>query len=531
MARGTRLDRANWSVVQKGTEDPISSTKGNIYVQETSLGTKLWLRAEGEATWSDTGNTGGIRKKAVLDFIEADTEPPRTREQGDRYLIGPETPLHAEWTAAGVTNHDIVEYDGVTWIPETPEEGWSIYVDNYDRDAVYIDDGTGTWELQTKAPGYPPGEVVSLGEILYISAADTSKIIEITDGEEAKLPSISTDLIGEWYWIQPEFGGSAILSVFGDDNIFGVGDTGYWNEISIDYPAWIAVRAIDLPIFGPSWYVFDGSFGISENGGDETMMFSQPDAARVIHTHASSDIFGSVTGHSSSTDLTTDGETRRWLHNNTPASGTITLTTGYTNDPHHNHGDYTRFSNTSGNTLNIKAKDIGQNSRFILPDGTDTAIGETLVSSSANSSINLVLVDDAGGAIFRWAVTDVIGDWIVSSSGQHVNSYRYTTLDTAYDGPGGSGSGRTITADNGAVVIAGAGGLQVDGTITNSSGALTINPITYTRIGDAETPTYAANANDLFVSEQFEVAGVTDLLNTVKLHAGVLFDTTTFTYG
>lgn len=64
-------------------------------------------------------------------------------------------------------------------------------------------------------------------------------------------------------------------------------------------------------------------------------------------------------------------------------------------------------------------------------------------------------------------VTLAAGDGItITPAGQTLtlSANGVATLDRAYDGAGG-GAGRTITADAGSVVIAGAGGLQVDGNL------------------------------------------------------------------
>ena len=54
------------------------------------------------------------------------------------------------------------------------------------------------------------------------------------------------------------------------------------------------------------------------------------------------------------------------------------------------------------------------------------------------------------------------------------------TLDQSYD-QGGAGAGRIITADAGAVKIAGAGGLEVDGTIQSGS-SIVIDGVTNHKI-------------------------------------------------
>lgn len=61
MAKGTRLDRANWSSVQHLSASPSSSTKGNIYIDD-SIGV-VWIRPSGGSWQNASGfwdRTGSI---------------------------------------------------------------------------------------------------------------------------------------------------------------------------------------------------------------------------------------------------------------------------------------------------------------------------------------------------------------------------------------------------------------------------------------------------------------------------------------
>jgi len=86
-----------------------------------------------------------VRKAKVIDIVDNTAAPP-TEVTGDRYILDNTGSSHADWDGANAW--DIVEFDGTDWISFSPEEGWTVYVDEANLDAVYVDDGTGAWELR-----------------------------------------------------------------------------------------------------------------------------------------------------------------------------------------------------------------------------------------------------------------------------------------------------------------------------------------------------------------------------------------------
>jgi hypothetical protein len=152
-----------------------------------------------------------------------------------------------------------------------------------------------------------------------------------------------------------------------------------------------------------------------------------------------------------------------------------------------------RFSNGNfgmqygqGNYANMALAKAGvRDEEYILYEGLEKAtfLGWWFIESTAANT---------GGTTLTDFVKYQIGM-------QGASSTDHNTLDEAYD-QGGSGVGRTITADNGAVEITGAGGLSiVDGTEANgyllssdASGHSTwTNPIS---INYSTTPSYANRA-------------------------------------
>lgn len=86
------------------------------------------------------------RKKAVINIVDNTSAPP-TEVSGDRYILDNTAGgVNAGWDGASI--NDIVQFNGTTWEATTPSEGWTTYVDNENKDAVYVDDGTGEWEYR-----------------------------------------------------------------------------------------------------------------------------------------------------------------------------------------------------------------------------------------------------------------------------------------------------------------------------------------------------------------------------------------------
>ena len=90
------------------------------------------------------------------------------------------------------------------------------------------------------------------------------------------------------------------------------------------------------------------------------------------------------------------------------------------------------------------------------------------------------------------------------------------TLDTAYDG-GGSGSGRTITADSGAVTINNTtvGGAQAFSIDHTASGTLSANSTTLTSIASNRTQTFAG-----IVSDNYDLASI---VKTSEVNSGTTY--------
>lgn len=89
------------------------------------------------------------RLKSVIDIANPTLVPP-SENLGDRYILNNTAGVvHANWD--GNLKNNIVEFDGTVWQGIVPEEGYVVYVDDQDKDAIFLDDGTPHWELRLAA--------------------------------------------------------------------------------------------------------------------------------------------------------------------------------------------------------------------------------------------------------------------------------------------------------------------------------------------------------------------------------------------
>ena len=130
---------------------PISSSL-------TGAETDLLNRAAVEAI----AHGASLRRAAVLSIADNTAAPP-TEVLGDRYILDQTGTSHADWD--GAAQNDVVEFDGATWVAYTPAEGWITYVDDVNKDALFVDDGSPSWELRPAIP-------VNHADLLLLGADD-----------------------------------------------------------------------------------------------------------------------------------------------------------------------------------------------------------------------------------------------------------------------------------------------------------------------------------------------------------------------
>jgi hypothetical protein len=125
----------------------------------STTATTLWSsqKTQDEITLATQGQS---RQAKVINIVDNTLAPP-TSVLGDRYILdNTGGGVNAGWGALSV--NDIATYDGAAWIGETPMEGWVSYVDDENKDALFVDDGVPAWELRAIAT-VNHGDLLGLG--------------------------------------------------------------------------------------------------------------------------------------------------------------------------------------------------------------------------------------------------------------------------------------------------------------------------------------------------------------------------------
>jgi len=123
------------------------------------------------------------RRQTVINLSDP-TLPPVTEITGDRYILDFASGfIDNNWD--GASRGDIVEYNGISWDKTSPEEGWIVYVDALNKDALYIDDGAPNWEMRevsiTNHNDLGGKQGGSLGEYNHLTNAQIDKLVNISD--------------------------------------------------------------------------------------------------------------------------------------------------------------------------------------------------------------------------------------------------------------------------------------------------------------------------------------------------------------
>lgn len=134
--------------------------------------------------------TSYSRRKSVIDYVDNTVAPP-TEVSSDRYILDFTVgTVHADWD--GASKGDIVEFNGSVWNATTPLEGYVAYVDNQNKDILYVDDGSPDWELRNIA-------ISNHNDLSAIQGGTTNEYYHLTSSEHSELSnwldnvSLSTD--------------------------------------------------------------------------------------------------------------------------------------------------------------------------------------------------------------------------------------------------------------------------------------------------------------------------------------------------
>jgi hypothetical protein len=158
-------------------EDKIANYINSLTITKSEIESEIWVNYRNKVRYVIINTLKGVinitsnelfkvsaiedfnRRRKVISIVD-NTAPPPTEVIGDRYIIDDTGATHANWDGANPL--DIVEFNGTIWVSETPIEGWTVYIDDIDKDAVYIDDGTPMWEL--RAPITNTSQLINDGE-------------------------------------------------------------------------------------------------------------------------------------------------------------------------------------------------------------------------------------------------------------------------------------------------------------------------------------------------------------------------------
>jgi len=120
------------------------------------------------------------RRKKVAGIVNP-TLPPSSEFLGQRFILGDDAgAVDPSWD--GANKLDIVEYDGVLWVANTPEEGWVTYVDSINKDALFVNDGSPTWEIR-------PVAVEDHNDLQNIQGGAVGDYQHLTTTEKDRIPS------------------------------------------------------------------------------------------------------------------------------------------------------------------------------------------------------------------------------------------------------------------------------------------------------------------------------------------------------
>jgi len=120
------------------------SVKGNGDIATSGTVDGRDVAADGSLL--DTIATSYSRRLKVINIVDNTVAPP-TEVTDDRYILDFTGSSNAGWD--GASAGDIVQFNGTTWDATTPIEGYISYLDAQNKDALYIDDGTPTWEVRS----------------------------------------------------------------------------------------------------------------------------------------------------------------------------------------------------------------------------------------------------------------------------------------------------------------------------------------------------------------------------------------------
>jgi hypothetical protein len=203
----TKLDgiESGATADQDGTEVPYTQTTTSDWTLADGSSVAATLDEVGGRLTTNESNittlqsdvsaltSGYSRREAVISIIADNTAVPPTEVSGDRYILAADGGApNAAWD--GASAGDIVEFNGTTWDAVTPLEGYVAYSDTDNKDALFVNDGTPSWELRSVATTDASGVTYTQTTTSDWTLADGSSVAATLDEVGGRLTTNETDI-------------------------------------------------------------------------------------------------------------------------------------------------------------------------------------------------------------------------------------------------------------------------------------------------------------------------------------------------
>lgn len=169
----------------------FDATEHRVINDSGTSTTELWSASKLSAEFTAV-SSGYARRTACINLVNNTAVPP-TEVLGDRYILDfTAGGVNAAWDGALVG--DIVEFNGTTWDATSPLEGWIAYLDAQNKDALYVNDGTPTWEIR---PTIPTDHADLTGIGTNTHAQIDTHVADTTNPHATDLGSLGTGSLAE----------------------------------------------------------------------------------------------------------------------------------------------------------------------------------------------------------------------------------------------------------------------------------------------------------------------------------------------
>lgn len=180
----TRIDDGSNAVTAAETRTHLDNASIHFTINDAGSSPTETLSSQYVKTRLEEVITGVQRKTAVINIVDNTVIPP-TENAGDRYILDfAAGTVHVNWD--GASPGDIVEFDGTNWLATTPSEGLVVYVDDENKDAIFVDDGTPMWELR-------PIAITNHNDLAGKQGGTTNEFYHLTAAEYSRAQNPATN--------------------------------------------------------------------------------------------------------------------------------------------------------------------------------------------------------------------------------------------------------------------------------------------------------------------------------------------------